>query len=429
MPRILLAVLVLSAAAMGQDYGTVLTGVEKTAHFEIRFRRGSHAEASVDRVSALVEGELQLILRELGLDRFRHTIKLWLYDDVAELQRITGVPSGGHSTTLESHVPHDNDQTRLHELVHVVAEMLTEKGDEPRNLFFAEGLANAVLRFVSGVPVHAVAAFHMQRGELPSLADMHALPDFYAWQGAHPGINGYDVAGSYLRWLLDTHGAAKVRRYYKGVAAKVAFGADLAALDKGWRAHLATIRLRPGLLALLEERSVRGSNPHHAARAKVADAILGPASEWKELPAAERKGEPCSVEAGALLLSGAKSQGDWCVARVGPEGVGDAMVRAVAEPLAGCYGVQIQVGNQCQGMVLRGQGAFVYSADRGVGHKPGVPLGDKVEIVLRRQGGKASVWIDGVLVAEGPVDGTPGDIGVGCVGGKARFRGVAWRRL
>jgi hypothetical protein len=64
---------------------SVLTGMEKTPHFEIHFRPGSHAEASVDRVAAVVEDDLARILKELDLRELRYTIKLFLYDDVAEL--------------------------------------------------------------------------------------------------------------------------------------------------------------------------------------------------------------------------------------------------------------------------------------------------------------------------------------------------------
>lgn len=65
---------------------------------------------------------------------------LYLYDDVEELQKITGVPPAGFSTKLESHVPYDNGQTRLHELVHVVAEQFPEKGNEPPVFFTQRGL-------------------------------------------------------------------------------------------------------------------------------------------------------------------------------------------------------------------------------------------------------------------------------------------------
>jgi hypothetical protein len=424
-----------------QDPAATLGGSERTAHFEIRFRPGSRAEASVDRVAAIVEDDLRKILGELGLRRFPHTIRLFLYDDVADLQRVTGVPAAGYSIPLESHVPHDNDQTRVHELVHVVAEKFTERGGaEDRNLFFAEGLANAVLRFVHGVHVDAVAAFHRQRGDLPGMAEIHAVADFYAWLRQRPGFNGYDVAGSWMRHLLDTYGATKVRRYYKGAPIREAFGAELAAIEKAWHARLDRVQLRPGLLALLAERAGPSAAEREAAaarnpEARLGEAILGPAAEWTQVGrAALHEGDPGRWEevgaAGTLVLTGVKSQGDWCVARLGAEPLADAIVRCTAEPLADCFGVQIQIGTHCQAMVLRGQGAFLYNEIGGVGHDPRVELGAKpVDIVLRRRAGRATIWIDGRLVAEAAVHGEAATLGVGCVGGKARFRDVAFRRL
>jgi hypothetical protein len=420
----------LAGTAAAQD--DVLTGVERTARFEIRFRPGSRAESSVDRVAALVEGDLALILRELGLDGFPHVIKLWLYDDVAELQRVTGVGASGFSVPLQSHVPHDNDQTRVHELVHVVAEKFTEQGPEQRNLFFAEGLANAVLRYVHGVHVDAVAAFHRRRGDLPGMVEMHAVGDFYAWLGQHPAVNAYDVAGSWMRFLLDVHGAAAVRRYYKGVPAKAAFGKEVAELERDWHARLEAVQLRPGVLSLLRERHGRTAAERNPAEAALGEGVLGAEAAWQARGAADlHAGDPGAFEAdgGALVLSGRASQGDWCVARLGGD-LGDAIARCVFEPQQGCYGVQLQLGPACQGMVLRGQGTFAYGGAGCVGHDGSVQLGDRpVQIVLRRKGARASVWIDGKLVLEADVGDGKGPLGVGCVGGPARVRGVAVRAL
>jgi len=150
--------------------------------------------------------------------------------------------------------------------------------------------------------------------------------------------------------------------------------------------------------------------------------------QWKKMDRAEVvKGDPGAWESsGALAVSGEKSQGDWSVARLGKDLLGDAIVRCRAEALAGCFGVQIQLGIRCQAMVLRGQGAFLYNETTGVAHDPGVQLSEKpVEIVLRRKSGKASIWVDGALVAEATVADTPAELGVGCVGGKARFTQIA----
>jgi hypothetical protein len=403
--------------------GSPLTGTEHTAHFAIHFRPGSRAEASVDRVQSVVEADLARILAELGLRDFPHTIDLWLYDDVAELQRVTGVPSGGHSTTLQSHVPHDNDQTRVHELVHVVAEQFPESdipktGTEARNLFFAEGLANAVLRFVDGVAVDAVAAFHRRRGDLPSMAEMHALGDFYGWLREHPSVGAYDVAGSWMRYLLDTYGADKVRRYYKGVPVRDAFGAELGAIEKGWHARLDALQLRPGTLALLQQRHARSAAEKNPTEAKLGPAILGPAAEWR------------AIGGDVVELDGVKNEGDWCIARLLPDDVGDAMVRCTATALPGCYGVQVQFGGRCQGMVLRGQGTFLYTDAGGVAHDGAVQLGERpVQLVFRRRGARVSIWIDGSLAAEADIAVPAAPLAVGCVGGKARFTDIALRRL
>lgn len=418
------------------DPAAVLTGSELTKRFELRFRPGSRAEASVDRVAALVEPELDRILAKLGLKSFEHRIRLFLYDDVAELQRITGVPADGYSIPLESHVPSENDQTRLHELVHVVAEKFEEQGPEPRNLFFAEGLANAVLEFVHGVHVDAVAAFYLQRGELPPLAEITAAQDFYAWMRARPGFNAYDVAGSYMLFLLRTQGAAKVRKYYKGASAKSAFGAELETLEKRWHAELGKLKLRPGLVALLEERAggerSSGADPRESA---LGEETLGPASAWRKLDGASiAAGDPGRWEKkgaqSVLVVSGLPSQGDWSVARLDTGTLADGMVRCRVEPAGDCFGVQIQLGPACQGLVLRGQGAFVYTDRGGVGHAPQHSLGTQpIELVFRRRGGTASLWIDGKLAVEGPVEGTAGLIGLGSVGGSARFSSISSRPL
>lgn len=410
---VLLATLALCALLPAQ---TGWDGAESTAHFTVRFRQGSRAEAAVDRVVALVESELASILRELDLREFPHRIDLWLYDDVAELQRVTGVPSGGHSVPLASHVPHDNDQTRLHELVHVVAEKFAERGGpEPRNLFFAEGLANAVLRFVHGVHVDAVAAFHRQRGDLPNLAEIHRLPDFYSWLARHPHVNGYDVAGSWMRFLLDRHGAAKVRAYYGGAPVAATFGADLATLERAWHEHLDGVVLRPGTLALLRERHGRTAAERSPGEALLEPTVLGDAAAWRQF--ADRK------------LDGKPTHGDWCLQTVDPAPLGAAIVRATATPQDDCYGVRIDLGQDCQVLLLRGQGAFVYTSDGGIAHDATATLGGAVAIVLRRERGRANAWIDGRLVLTAEVKDAAAPFAIGCVGGPAAFTAIGTRSL
>lgn len=410
----------------------VLTGSEKTKRFEIRFRPGSRAESSVDRTKVMAERDLDRILARLEFKEWNETIRLFLYDDVDELKRITGVAAGGYSTPLESHIPFDNDQTRLHELVHVVAQRFKEHGPEPRNLFFAEGLANAVLEFVTGVHVDAVAAFYRQRKQLPPLAEFHAIGDYYAWLSSHPGFNGYDVGGSWILWLLDTYGAKKVRSYCAGVPAKEAFGKSLEELEKGWHARLDKVVLRPGLEALLRERQgEKVEFPKYVAPEQQLDAkLLGDAKEWEALDAAEFAASgPGGAErkGGALSMHGPKESGVWSEAALGAKSFGDGWLRATVAPRSGCWGVKIAFGGKCQAMLL-GNAAFLYNENGGVDSTDAVKLGTKpVEIVLRREHGRATVWIDGVQRLAGAVAGDAALPALGVVQGEASFSKVAVR--
>jgi hypothetical protein len=423
----LVAFLCVLTAARAQDS---LTGSVATTTFDIRFRPGSRAEAHADRVAALVEGDLARILAEVGVPKFPGRIRLCLYDDVAELQRVTGVPSASHSVPLCSHVPCDNDQTRVHELVHVVAERFKEKGPERRNLFVAEGLANAVLRFVDGVHVDCVAAFHRQRGDLPGLAEIHALDDFYGWLQQHPFVDSYDIAGSWVRFLLDEFGAEKVRRYYRGVPIKDAFGKDLAALEAMWHKRLEKVAMRDGTRRVLQQRFGRTPAERDPDAADLAT-VLEPASAWQALGADKLRDVVRTTANGgavAFELDGKPNEGDWCEARFDMS-AGDAAVRCTAKPGAGCFGVKIQLGGDCQAMVLRDQGAFLYCRGSAAAHMRGIPLGETVQIVLRRRGDRAAVFVDGKLVLEGAVDGAKANVGIGCVGGPGSFEAVAARAL
>ncbi|MBL8768759.1 MAG: hypothetical protein JNL94_15395 [Planctomycetes bacterium] len=410
----------------------ILTGVVKTDHFVIRFREGSRAEASVDRVMVAAEADLARILARLEFPQFSETITLYLYDDVVELRKITQTQSDGVSVTRTSHVPHDNDQTRLHELVHVVAEFLPEKGDEPRSLFFAEGIANAVLEHVHGIHVHSVAAFEMRRGMLPSLDELHRDPDFYGWLARHPGVNGYDIGGSYVLHLFETYGVKKTRRYYKGASAKEAFGKSLADVEKGWHARLAKVQLRPGLEQLLRERSGQPAQftKYVEPDGLLTPQLLGPPAEWTALKPKQATGNGVGSfarDGDAWVLEGPRDSGDWAECVLSDATYGDAWVKCRAEPVGDCFGVKLILGPKCQALLIGG-GSFIYTDIGGIAHDADVKCAGKpVDIVLRRVGGKATVWFDGVKVLEANVPGDAAPVSIGVVQGSAKFTDVAVR--
>ncbi|MHC4491270.1 MAG: hypothetical protein ACYTDU_06570, partial [Planctomycetota bacterium] len=242
----------LAAVTLAGPEATHTASVE-TKHFRIHYRPGSRAGASVDRAAVMAERDLERICAQLELP-VDGSFRLYLYDGVPELRAITGRTGvGGYSAFDTSHVPFDNDQTRFHEMVHVVAYRMPKSGEEARGYFHFDGLANALLKFVDGVHVHAVATFYRRRKRLPALREMTG-GNFYAWLAKHPGFFGYDVAASWMRFLLDTYGVKKSKRYYTGTPAREAFGSPPGKLEAAWHKMLDGYGLRPEVETLLRRR-------------------------------------------------------------------------------------------------------------------------------------------------------------------------------
>ena len=409
------------------------TASVRTKHFTIHYRPGSRAGASVDRVAVMAERDLQRICAQLELPvdgRFR----LFLYDGVPELWAITGTTGvGGYSAVDASHVPFDNDQTRFHEMVHVVAYRMPKSGEETRGYFHFDGLANALLEFVDGVHVHAVAKFYRRRKRLPALREMTG-GNFYAWLAKHPGFSGYDVAASWMRFLLDTYGVDRFKRYYTGTPAREAFGSPPEKLEAAWHELLDGYGLRPEVETLLRRRHnerVDFDRFPLTVEERLPAEILGEPEDWKDLDAASMRPETAAdwSRTGEVLHGkNATPQWSWCA--VGKRKYGSCAVQAVIRPSAGSLGVALRLGRKIQALVVQ-NGVFHYRKDQSVASTNKEVLGSRprLHLLLVRKGGEMQVWLDGVLVLTSRVDKRPAPIGVGVAGGTASFLDVSVRTL
>lgn len=408
--------LCVSGGVLAGEPESPLTGALETEHFTVRCRPGSRAAASAEREGAMAERDFADICRQLEFTpdgRFT----LWLYDDVAEIARITGVKgAGAFSAGRDTHCPRGQDQSRYHELVHVVAVRMPKSGPEERNLFLVEGLANALLTYVHDVHVDAVAKFYLARDRLPPL-ETFLEGDFYAWQRAHPGFDAYDVGGSFVRFLVDRYGIGKTKRYYTGTPAKQAFGVGLDVVETAWREHLDAYVLRPEVEILLRQRD---------GEAVDFDGVgPGVPEKWTSLLTADlrpRDGTEWKREDGAIRGSG---PGGWHVADLGTKKYGDCAVKARIRTEDIRAGVQIQLGDGAAAMLV-GNGTFVWRHDGGTGMSPArtVPPNGEVELMLVRRGGRMEVWVDGVRLAGGEVDANPAPVGIGFHSGTVRFLDV-----
>jgi hypothetical protein len=410
-----------AATAFAQDAESVLSGDYMTEHFHVRYRPGSRAGASAERTGAAAERDLARICAQLEVKNDAK-YSLFLFDDIPELSRVTKTSgNGGFSGGDASYVPFDDDQTRAHELVHIVAKAkLGKTGEEPRSMFFAEGIANALLEYVHGVHVHAVAKYYRKAGKLPRLTEMLGAPDFYAWLGQHPGLNAYDVAASWMRFLVDAHGIAKVKQYYGGKSAKAAFGADLETLEKAWLAALDKYELRPEVEALLKIRNGEGDTG-------VTAAMFAAKDGWTPI-APDGSSRTWTAKDGAL--TGFCDSDRWSVYEFIHDLAGDCIVTARVR-MSGPGGVQLRLGVGNQAMLLPA-GTYVYQDERGVAMTGDVKLpavGKPFDVALVRRAGIFEVWVDGKKAVS--TSASPGDarVGVGVVGGPATFESVRVRPL
>lgn len=407
------------------------TGELKTKRFTVRFRPGSRAAAEAKRAGAMAEMDLDRIAAALDTTP-KGPYVLWLYDDIVELAEATGTKgTGGYSSSDGSHVPYDVDQTRLHELVHLVAYEWPATGPEKRNLFLAEGLANAVLEYVSGVHVHAVAAHYLKANRLPSISEMADTPDFYAWLGSHPGLNVYDIAGSWVRFLIDAHGLAKTKRYYTGTPAKTAFGSDLPAIEKAWRMHLTAFPVQPETETLLQQRD--GADVRFKPLIEgVPPDVLGKPSDWKALLGKALTPEkPDRWKASGETLVATNTADEWTACDLGEELPPHCAVRARVVT-TGYTPFQVRWGADNQVMFVQ-PGTFLFRGEAGVASDPTVKQpgsSTKCDLVVARRGRRIQAWVNGRLALDtnvGTEDLRP--VGLGIHKGTATFQDVSIRTL
>jgi hypothetical protein len=319
--------------------------------------------------------------------------------------------------------------------VHVVAARLPKSGEEPRNLFFAEGLSNALLEFVDGVHVDAVAAFALERHDLPKLAEMTGAPDFYAWLRAHDGIGVYDIAGSFMRSLLDAYGPEKMKLYVTGTPAQTAFGVGDAELEKAWHKRLDARVLRPEVETLLRRR--RGEAVPFTTLSGDADALLpkellGKPTDWKSLDAAKLDpDEPKEWSKSGKAIKGShRADANWTLCDLGSTSYGDCAVRATIRPVSGCIGVLLRLGKDAEALVTNA-GTFVFASDSIVAVEHADPIGahPTLDMLMVRRGDMLSIFIDGKKILEGRVSDAKSPVGIGVAGGDASFENIRVRTL
>jgi hypothetical protein len=123
------------------------------------------------------------------------------------------------------------------------------------NMGLVEGAAAAAEWPIDTYSPHGASAALFRLDLAPDLTKTLSAAGF--WTQNNRTI--YTLYGSFVRWLIDTHGVARFKRAYQTSDIAAAYDTPLPALIAQWRAFLGTIPLTDAELELMRERYDRPS--------------------------------------------------------------------------------------------------------------------------------------------------------------------------
>ena len=144
-----------------------------------------------------------------------------------------------------------------HELAHVVLgryagglfDIPTDGLLLPHNALI-EGAAEAMEWYGGRLTHHQWSAAMRKLDLAPDLASIMGPSGFWS----HAARKSYTLSGSFVRWLLDTHGSEPFKRVYRDADFANAYGQPLPELVKQWEAFVDALELPPDALELARRR-------------------------------------------------------------------------------------------------------------------------------------------------------------------------------
>lgn len=214
--------------------------VVTTPNATLRALRGSAAEAHVERFAPLVEEARRANLERLGVEKYPPKLELFFVGSRDQMKPFVGWTPGGMAVPGESaaiFVANDSVRPALrHELMHVLSH---QTWGPPENAWISEGLAMDAVGRCHGYAIDTMAAALAAEDRLVPLAGLPARFD----SRGHQGVIYYTQAASVVRYVGDTFGRDKLRRFWSSGLAGVAatLGIDLRSLERGWRRRLSAV--------------------------------------------------------------------------------------------------------------------------------------------------------------------------------------------
>jgi len=369
---------------------TTLTGVRETPRALFHFEPGAISAADLDAAVAADVAAIGDLEKTLAM-KYRGRVHFFLYPSIAAMTALTGAGGGtvAFSTgTVSVHQAHDF--RGCHELVHIFALQFPPQQDGGGcDGFVVEGLATALAQSDEGFAIADWGACYAKLGLLPD-----SLQEFRRrWpEGAKTGVHPYHVAGSFLGWLVEQHGIAKVKSWYvDSTEAHRWFGKGFGQLEREWREAMG--KRTPPKEALTHVRRKLGLElePLPEAWAKAKGTALFDGKTTGGLVAERADG--WKVEGGVLRGSNDQPSTWSHLATVAahPARVG---VRATLQLVRG-NAVKLRTSGDRE-LILAHWSSYLSAGAGFVGNdRRKIVPGRWYEVVLVNDGGRARAWLDG----------------------------------
>ncbi len=178
--------------------------------FVVYFEPGSAASRDLDAIGADAIHARQRVHDYVGETVYEQTVSIFVVDTRARMKDLIGRPSNAtayYTSNVLCLVWADTWRVgATHELFHVVAMNRWGVPDRWAN----EGMAVDCAGPWRGLDTHAVCKLLRSRGELPSLSKLTQRFDRL------PGLVAYPAAGSFARYVRETHGLDALRQVWHG---------------------------------------------------------------------------------------------------------------------------------------------------------------------------------------------------------------------
>jgi hypothetical protein len=216
-----------------------LTGTKDAGPLVLHYDPSSVTAEQVDAAAKANQRGYKDLEKLLEM-KYSGRIHIFLYRDGDDLKKQTDADAVAFSCgTCSVHQPHDF--VSVHELCHIFALQFPRVPDGVCDIFVYEGLATALAESDQNVPIHAWAAAYGRARRLPPLWEFR-----WRWPDkTPPNVHPYHVAGSFVGFLVERFGIARVKKWYvNATEAETVFGRSFPQLEHDWRGWLARRKVK-----------------------------------------------------------------------------------------------------------------------------------------------------------------------------------------